>query len=685
MNLELEVPVSKQYSYIRTTKSAKKKTFSMRHIPLVLLLAMLFSSINCLATGADVPSYWAADEIVRANELDIVPQTLLSHYQDAINREEFAQLTKQTLCVIDPALSDTTLDSQYFSDTDSDAVMFCATLGIVNGYGDGTFQPSLKIKRQEAAKMLYMAAYTLGKATTCQDGLHVFADSEDISTWAYLYVQWVYEAGIMQGIGENQFDPFGTYTREQAVLTMLRLYDYTMGNTGQKIASDRTITCSNGDIRIHNAIDSLSGGTLFTRNYEIFNGDWVTMGSYVSNGAASGTTLVARFLTDSDCGQIKYYDRTNEKWVITELKAGTYNASMICVMSGSVNYFFYTPRAWKIHTNCTLEEMSNHNGYLNIRQGADSFTIELYAYNLGSDHRSDFTCVSSRKESLIDWTHPNAENLWKTYTLEGDGKWCYDGYYFPAPESYIPSGPNYYYRLPAAYLLRSFLAVQSVHRVALDLSLCMMDTLAQQQNSEGFFPTMSGSTWLWDDYGIRAGFYDTRFNSDLVEMFINGYSKYGGDLYFETLQKYSDFYIEYANEHHRTTAKGGWFVDDYYHPTGNRRTHTSLNHQLQEIIVLYKLSDMLSRSDLSALADKLLLAIEDSGADWIRKDKNLHYSYSADGTYGGTDYPYLTYNDLYNLQKLLAARTGKTNDTLTMLMKYKKAWMDTNGVTGYLK
>jgi hypothetical protein len=94
---------------------------------------------------------------------------------------------------------------------------------------------------------------------------------------------------------------------------------------------------------------------------------------------------------------------------------------------------------------------------------------------------------------------------------------------------------------------------------------------------------------------------------------------------------------------------------------------------------------MLSRSDLSALADKLLLAIEDSGADWIRKDKNLHYSYSADGTYGGTDYPYLTYNDLYNLQKLLAARTGKTNDTLTMLMKYKKAWMDTNGVTGYLK
>ena len=194
---------------------------------------------------------------------------------------------------------------------------------------------------------------------------------------------------------------------------------------------------------------------------------------------------------------------------------------------------------------------------------------------------------------------------------------------------------------------------------------------------------MSGSTWLWDDYGIRASSM-TRFNSDLVEMFINGYSKYGGDLYLKHSKVFGLFIL---NMPMNITAprKGGWFVDDYYHPTGNRRTHTSLNHQLQEIIVLYKLSDMLSRSDLSELADKLLLAIEDSGADWIRKDKNLHYSYSADGTYGGTDYPYLTYNDLYNLQKLLAARTGKTNDTLTMLMKYKKAWMDTNGVTGYLK
>lgn len=32
-------------------------------------------------------------------------------------------------------------------------------------------------------------------------------------------------AGIMQGVGDGRFSPKGSYTREQAVMTMLRLYD----------------------------------------------------------------------------------------------------------------------------------------------------------------------------------------------------------------------------------------------------------------------------------------------------------------------------------------------------------------------------------------------------------------------------------------------------------------------------
>ncbi len=446
---------------------------------------------------------------------------------------------------------------------------------------------------------------------------------------------------------------------------------------------DSVIFTDNGNISIYNNAETLTGGTLHTRKYNIFNGDQVMMGSYVNNGFATGTTLVARFSTGSNSGFVKYYDRTNGKWVTLDLKEGSYSASMICVSTDTVNYFFYTPRAWKIHINSTLEEISNRNGYLYVRNSSDGFIVELYSYNLADGYRSDFTCVSSNNTSLINWSHSNAENFWKNYTLEGEGKWCFDGYYFPAATTYIPSGANYYFRLPGSYLLRSFLNAQHVHRVALDMSLSMMDTLILHQNGTGFFATMSGSTWLQDDYNIGPEFYDTRFNSDLIELIIRGHSLYGGDLYYESLQTYADFFINYANSHHRTTSSGGWFVDDYYHTSGNLPTHTSLNHQLAEIIVLYKLSDKLERPELSTLADRMLLAIEDTGENWILQNKNLHYSYSASGTYGGNDYPYLTYNDMYDLQELLIARNGKTNDTLTMLMESKRAWMDSNSITGY--
>jgi hypothetical protein len=50
---------------------------------------------------------------------------------------------------------------------------------------------------------------------------------------------------------------------------------------------------------------------------------------------------------------------------------------------------------------------------------------------------------------------------------------------------------------------------------------------------------------------------------------------------------------------------------------------------------------------------------------------------------GLTDYPYLTYNDLCDVQDILAAMGRVRDPDLQMLMDSKKAWMDDNGVEGY--
>ncbi|MCI6908189.1 MAG: hypothetical protein MR832_03425, partial [Clostridiales bacterium] len=103
------------------------------------------------------------------------------------------------------------------------------------------------------------------------------------------------------------------------------------------------------------------------------------------------------------------------------------------------------------------------------------------------------------------------------------------------------------------------------------------------------------------------------------------------------------------------------------------------NHQLAEILYLYRDGS----AGACAAADRLLAGIEDTGTAWIRADGNLHYARLPDGSFGLEDYPTLTYNDLYALQKELYGTTGKTNAVLDALMRAKLGWMRKNGVTGY--
>ena len=130
---------------------------------------------------------------------------------------------------------------------------------------------------------------------------------------------------------------------------------------------------------------------------------------------------------------------------------------------------------------------------------------------------------------------------------------------------------------------------------------------------------------------------------------------------------------------------GGWLIPDYWHPDEITAPHTSLNHQASECLALYHAADLLNRKDLRELADRMLLAIEDTGSGWVMPNHNLYYSIKPDGTYVEGDYPYLTYNDLYYLREYLTGVNRTETDTLTYLMGEKLQWMEQNGVTGYEK
>ncbi|MBE6952936.1 MAG: hypothetical protein E7452_05225 [Ruminococcaceae bacterium] len=182
----------------------------------------------------DTPSTWADASVDEAYGTGLVPNELCWNYRNAATRADVVQLAITMLstlegCSIEELVEkktgetlDAAIAAYPFSDS-SDRYMIAATaLGIINGFTDGTCQPTTTISRAEAAKILAITASLAGIEA---EGTPIdFADSGDIRVWAKEYVDFVSATGIMGGIGNNKFDPLSPYTVEQAIVTMLRIY-----------------------------------------------------------------------------------------------------------------------------------------------------------------------------------------------------------------------------------------------------------------------------------------------------------------------------------------------------------------------------------------------------------------------------------------------------------------------------
>ena len=449
----------------------------------------------------------------------------------------------------------------------------------------------------------------------------------------------------------------------------------------------RTLHTQRGLVTV--STEALDGGSdrhaVQLRRYKLFNGDDVVMGRCTAADSL-GSTQTFSFPLDAGGGTLRWYDAAAAQWNTEPLQDGVIRAGCVILTADSGGeYLIYTPKVYELLERSTVRHLPELDGRIRIRTSGDSREAVLEVPGLPAGCAADFTVVRSR-DALFDWSdEAGFQAAWPEHdTLDGTGKLCFDGYYYQSPSTYIPSGEHCYYRLPAAYLCKHYILNADGIRAAEDLAIASMDTMAQLQNPLGYFPTEPESEWLSGDYGIGPGFYDTRFNTELAENFYRIAQSNRCREFDAVMERYFDFYLSYASSHHTETASGGWLVEDYYHPGGGSKTHTALNHQLAEILTLYHHAEYLERPELAELGDRMLLAIQDTAAEWIREDGNLHYAVYADGTYGGTDYPYLTYNDLFLLNQYLRS-AGRSVPELQRLMEAKLGWMQRQGITGYLQ
>ena len=132
-------------------------------------------------------------------------------------------------------------DDIKFTDTESKTIRKLATAGIISGYDDGTFRPDNEITRQEAAVLLGRTYEYLFDAAekdddkkdnknskTDKNKIYAYADDKEVGEWAKESVALMHDTGIMQGVGANMFSPKTTYTNEQSIATIMRLYDFTV-------------------------------------------------------------------------------------------------------------------------------------------------------------------------------------------------------------------------------------------------------------------------------------------------------------------------------------------------------------------------------------------------------------------------------------------------------------------------
>ena len=169
------------------------------------------------------PSTWAAPYVNRALYLELVPGPLQSSYTQDTTRAEFCALA----VTLYEQLKGPITERMTFADTNDLNVQKAAAIGVVQGVGDNKFNPGGKLNREQAATMLARLAGAAGQPMA--KTVATFSDVNTISTWAKEGVGQVQGARIMEGVGDNTFAPKRPYTREQSIITILRMYDALSG------------------------------------------------------------------------------------------------------------------------------------------------------------------------------------------------------------------------------------------------------------------------------------------------------------------------------------------------------------------------------------------------------------------------------------------------------------------------
>ena len=158
---------------------------------------------------------WAKEAIDALSSKGIISGRSKTVFDPSANitREEFTKIIVSAFTQVDNSLecnfSDVSKDAWYYS-----YIATAQRIGLITGTSATTFGTGEKITRQDMATILYRACEIFG--TQLNGGTLSFADSSSVSDYAKQAVASLCASGIINGKGNNNFEPLAFATRAES-------------------------------------------------------------------------------------------------------------------------------------------------------------------------------------------------------------------------------------------------------------------------------------------------------------------------------------------------------------------------------------------------------------------------------------------------------------------------------------
>ncbi len=241
----------------------------MRRLVSVVLSFVLLCSVPVFAQ--ETISDWAVDTIALAKSVNIVNEDFaIEDFTQDISRAKFCELSVNVLESLGAELPQDIIENPFTDIEDDKDILLLNKIGVINGKGDGLFAPDDKLTREEAATILYRMTSFLGMSTPDVKEYVYYNDEKIISDWAKDAVYAMRTLGVMQGTADYKFSPFESFTVEQAVATVLRIYSeeyraYSDKNLGKVVVWINDDYITDWDINYHIS----ANGSLYANRYKL--------------------------------------------------------------------------------------------------------------------------------------------------------------------------------------------------------------------------------------------------------------------------------------------------------------------------------------------------------------------------------------------------------------------------------